>query len=189
MKSAGSGLDFCLLLWYNTSATDHRQSILKGTTMDNYSNGSAPSAKEIIYKIIEYGVCFLIGLAIVLGVKSCMKNAGMPEDFKDAKKLLKNEGFSDIKYTDDEDKIDDLFDEIDIDDDGVSEVLAALNKKSGDLFIVAYCDSTSAAEDLMNEFAWEIAGDDELYENGYTARVNYRTVYFGHEDLVSELID
>ncbi len=159
---------------------------------DNIMNDDVSTKNAIIkakaLKVLQTILCFLIGLAVVLGVKSCIRNVGMPDDFKEAKKLLKKEGFSKIRYLDDEDKIDDLFDELDVDGDGVREVLAAYNNDSEDFFFVLYCDDVSCAKEVLDEFSWALAMDDILYHRGYAVEISYRTVYFGHEDLISELI-
>ena len=146
------------------------------------------TTKYKVMKILGYAICFLIGLAIVLGVKSCMKSLGMPEEFKEAERLLKKEGFS-CRYLNEEEDFIDLFDELDLDVKGAVEVLVALDEDSEDLFLIVCCDDVSSAKDLEFDLAWELAEDDYLYYRGYTTEVNYRTVYFGHKDLISALLD
>jgi len=132
-------------------------------------------------------LCFLIGLAVIIGVKSCIRDSGMPDAFKDAKTLLEKEGFS-IRYMDDESKIREKFSELDVDAYGVTEVLIALDEDTEDFFIVAYCDDVTAAENLEFEFSYLLSFDDYLYYRGYTSKVNYRMVYFGHKDIISALL-
>jgi hypothetical protein len=156
-------------------------------------NNEAPTKenatlKSKIMTTLGYALCFLIGVIIVLSVKSCMRGMSMPEDFKDAKKLLEKEDFS-CKYLDEEDEIEDLFKELDVDSKGVTEVLIAFDEDSEDLFLIAHCDDVEMAKDLENELAWELAADDYLYYRGYTIKVNYRMVYFGHNDLIDVLLD
>ena len=142
--------------------------------------------KNKISKILSYLLCFVIGLAIVIGVKSCINNISMPKDFKDAKKLLKDEGFQ-VKYSNKDKDIDSLFDELDMDADGITEVLVAYDEKSDDLFLIIHCDDRSSADEILDDLAWEIAKDDSLYYREYTVKASYKTVYFGHKDLISEL--
>ena len=144
------------------------------------------TAKNKFIKMLGYALCLLIGFVIVLGVKSCIKDVNMPEEFKKAEKLLKREGFS-CRYLDEKDEIKDLFDELDFDANGATEVLIAFDESSEDLFLIVYCDDVLAAQELESEFAWEIAGDDYLYYRGYTTKANYKTVYFGHKDLIESL--
>ena len=63
------------------------------------------TAKAKALNILGYALCFLIALAIILGVKSCVKSLSMPEEFKEAEKILKKEGFS-CKYLDEEEDFD-----------------------------------------------------------------------------------
>ncbi|MBR4296266.1 MAG: hypothetical protein IKT56_05470 [Clostridia bacterium] len=154
---------------------------------NNVSTPESVFTKANLYKILSYALCFLLGLAIVIGVKSCARNASMPEAFKEAKSLLKNEGYS-IRYIDSETKIEDLLNELDINANGVNKILIAFHENSEDMFLIAYCDDVSTAEDLEFELSWELAKDDYLYYRGYTIKVNYRTVYFGHTDIISTLL-
>ena len=146
------------------------------------------TAKTKSLNILGYALCFLVCLAIILGIKSCVKNLSMPEEFKDAEIFLKKEGFS-CRYLDEEEDFKDLFDELDIDAEGAVDVLVAFDEDSEDLFLITYCDDVSATKDLEFELAWEIAGDDYLYNKGYTTKVDYRTVYFGRKDLIAALLD
>ena len=144
--------------------------------------------KSKIMNVLGYGLCFLIAFAVLIGVKSCMKKLGMPEEFKEAEKLLKKEGFA-CRYLDDEEDFEDLFDELDLDSEGVEEVLFAFNEDSEDFFLIAYCDGVTTAKSLEFDVAWEIAGDDYLYNIGYSTKVKYRIVYCGHKDLIAALLD
>ena len=153
-----------------------------GTTKKN------ATAKSKALNILGYALCFLVGLAIILGVKSCVKSLSMPKEFKDAEKILEKEGFS-CRYLDEEEDFEDLFDELGIDAEGAVDVLVAFGEDSEDWFLITYCDDVSAAKDLEFELAGELAGDDYLYNRGYTTKVNYQTVYFGHKNLIDALLD
>ena len=162
---------------------------MEDTIMNNDSTPEKnATAKPKALKILGYAVCFFVTLAIILGVKSCVKNLGMPEEFKDSKKILEKEGYS-CRYLDAEEDFEDLFDELDIAAEGAEEVLVAYDEDSEDWFLITCCDDISAAKDLEFELAWELAGDDYLYNRGYDTRVNYRTVYFGHRDLIDAILD
>ena len=162
---------------------------MEDTIMSNDSTTEKnATTKAKALNILGYALCFLVGLAIILGVKSCVKSLSMPEEFKEAEKILKKEGFS-CRYLDEEEDFEDLFDELDINAEGAVEVLVAFDEDSEDLFLITCCDDVSAAKDLEFELAWELAGDDYLYNRGYTTKVNYRTVYFGHKDLIAALLD
>ena len=153
----------------------------------NSTNEKNATTKAIFMKMFEYALCFLIGFAVILGVKSCVKSLGRPVELKEAKELLKREGFS-CKYID-EDALEDFFNELDFQAKGAEEALIAYDEDSGDYFFVVCCDDISSANNLEEEFAWELAVDDYLYYRGYIVKVSFRTVYFGHKDLITELLD
>ena len=146
------------------------------------------TAKSKIINILGYALCLLIGLVILFSIKSCIKSMSMPEELKRAEKLLEKEGFS-CRYSDDEDEIKDLFDEIDIDADGATEVLFAFDEDTEDFFLIVCCDDVAMANELEFQLAWEVGSDDYLYYRGYTTKINYKTVYLGHEDLIVTLLD
>ena len=156
---------------------------------NDVSTKESSGVKSGVLKILGYVLCFIIGLAIVLGVKSCVKKSGMPEDFKEAEKILKREGFSQIRYLNDEEKIEEMLQELDIDAVGINEVLVAYDEDSEDCFFVLYCEDVSSAEEVLDEFIWILAKDDYLYYRDYGTESTYRTVYFGHKDLISEMIE
>ena len=161
---------------------------MEDTVMNNDNTTKENATKTKIMEILSYALCFLIFLAIVIGVKSCIKNSSMPEEFKEAKKLLKKEGFS-CRYLDEEEDFEELFDDLGFDPEGVTEVLIAYDENSEEMFLIACCEDVSSAKNLEFDLAWEIAGDKYLYNMGYTTKVNYRTVYFGHKDLIAAILD
>ena len=146
------------------------------------------TTKAKALKILGYVLCFFVALAIILGVKSCVKSLGMPEELEEAEKFLKKEGFS-CRYLDEEDDLEGLFNELDLDAEGVKEALIAYDEDTDDLFLIVCCDDISVATSLENDLAWELAWDDYLYYRGYSVKVNFRTVYFGHKDLIAALLD
>ena len=146
------------------------------------------TTKAKVLNILGYGLCFLVVLAIILGIKSCVKGFSMPKELKEAEKVLKKEGFS-CRYLDEEDELEEFFDELDLDAEGVEEALVAYDEDTDDLFLIVCCDDVSVANSLEDELAWELAGDDYLYYRGYSVKVDFRTVYFGHEDLIVDLLD
>ena len=85
--------------------------------------------------------------------------------------------------------MEELFDMLDLDAKGVKEVLGAYDEDTDDLFLIICCDDISVANSLEDELAWKLEGDNYLYNRGYTIKVNYRTVYFGHKDLIATLLD
>ena len=138
--------------------------------------------------ILGYALCFIVGLAIILGVKSCVKSLSMPEELKEAEKLLKREGFS-CRYLNEEDDLEEVFNVLDLDAEGVEEALVAYDEDTDDLFLIICCDDIYVAQSLEDDLAWEIAWEDYLYYRGYSVKVNYRTVYFGHKDLIAAISD
>lgn len=156
--------------------------------MNNDSTTKNITTKAKALNILGYALCFLVGLAIILGVKSCVRSLSMPEEFKEAEKDLKKEGSS-CRYLDEEEDLEELFDMLDLDAKGVKEVLGAYDEDTDDLFLIICCDDISVANSLEDELAWKLEGDNYLYNRGYTIKVNYRTVYFGHKDLIATLLD
>ena len=58
-----------------------------------------------------------------------------------------------------------------------------------DFFLIVCCDDVAMANELEFQLAWEVGSDDYLYYRGYTTKINYKTVYLGHEDLIVTLLD
>ena len=61
--------------------------------MNNDSTTKNITTKAKALNILGYALCFLVGLAIILGVKSCVRSLSMPEEFKEAEKDLKKRAF------------------------------------------------------------------------------------------------
>ena len=142
-----------------------------------------------VRNILTLILCFALALIAILGVKSFIKNVSMPEDLKEAKSILEDEDFSSIKHLDDEDDIEEWFEDLDIELFDVTDALVAVNHDSEDIVVVLYCKDIEAAEQMLFEFSGIIAEDDFLYHRGYVVEKNYRTVYFGHKDIVDELLE
>ena len=138
-------------------------------------------------KFIVYALCFLLAFAIMLGVKSCTQSLSIPDEFKPAETLLKKEGFS-CKYLGDEDDFEELFEVLDLDTRGVNEVFGAFDEDTDDFFLIICCDDVQTAKDVEYDLACDLVTDNYLYYRGYTTKVDYKTVYFGHRDLISAIL-
>ncbi len=141
-------------------------------------------SKEKIKKALLYIVGFIVSMAIVLGVKGCLKNTNMPEEFKDAKKILREVGFSSIKYTNTEKDLYELFEILEIDAVGVEEALVGYNDSAEEMFIILRCDSTLHA----NETEWEMVSLAVNSSDSYTVKKEYTFIYFGNKELVSKIL-
>ena len=128
-----------------------------------------------------FAVLFVISF---LGVKACINSNNIPDSMKDARKILKQEGY-DISIKKKADKIREYLNEgLETEAEGVDILLAATNEKSGDVFFVLHCETTDDARVMVNDFEAFIY-EEQLWE--YTVKREYTMVYFGHEDLVKHI--
>ncbi len=130
-----------------------------------------------------FAVLFVISF---IGVKACIHSNNIPDSMKEARKILKEEGY-DISIKKGEEKIEEYLNKgLETEAEGADILLAATNEKSGDVFFILHCETTDDAKQMQFDFEIFILEEDM---REYTVKREYTMVYLGHEDLMERICD